>query len=110
MQGSFMEVIRLPGWLVIRLAPPDDSLELADALWNLMEQESTFRVVLELDQLKVLRSRLVGELVRLHKRIQDCQGSIRLCGLSEANQTVLKMNRLDNRLPHYADRTTAIAE
>jgi anti-anti-sigma factor len=84
-------------------APP-----LAEQIWGLLEQNMTHRLVLELDQLNFLGSYLIGQLVCLHKRIHTHGGLMRLCGLSEANQEILHICRLDDRFPLYHNRNEAI--
>lgn len=105
-----MEINRIDDWIVVRLSAADEQIELANAVWTALEQASIYRVILKLDQLNVLRSRLVGDLVRIYKLVQEKQGAIRLCGLSDSNQMVLRMNRLDGRLPHYPDLQAAMSD
>jgi anti-anti-sigma factor len=107
-----LEIDRGPDWLFIRLHPPrqGDASEvpLAEMIWERLEQAFCHRVVLELDEVVFLRSWLVGELVRLHKRLATHDGMMRLCGLSPANQDVLRTCRLEDRFPAYGNRTDAI--
>jgi len=105
------DVERGPDWLFLRLhAPPkaagDDGL--ADKVWQTMQQHLTKRVVLEMDDLKLLHSRLIGQLMLLHKRICTNGGTLRVCGLSDASQAALRATRLDSQLPCYRDRTEAV--
>jgi hypothetical protein len=46
--------------------------------------------------------------VRLHKRVTTQGGMVRLCGLSEASQDVLRISRLADRFPAYRNRTDAV--
>ena len=66
-----MDVERGPDWLFIRLHGPEnretEPWELANRLWQLMEQHFTYRLVLELDDVPLLSSYLLGQLVMLHK-------------------------------------------
>ena len=55
-----------------------------------------------------LTSTLVGQLVWLYKRIHTTGGLMRICGLSAANHEVLRICRLDGRLPEYATRSAAV--
>lgn len=107
-----VDVDRGPDWLFIRLRPPHDGdtgeIRLAEMIWQKLEQCFCYRVVLELDDVKFLRSWMVGELVRLHKRVTTQGGMLRLCGVSAANEDVLKVCRLHDRLPIYANRTNAV--
>ena len=64
--------------------------------------------MLELDEVELLHSYLVGQLVLLHKRISTHGGVMRVCGLSPGNQQVLHLCRLEGRFPHYEDREHAV--
>ncbi len=107
-----MDVERGPGWLFVRLHGPDDGdaegVDLADMLWSLMERHFAQRMILELDDVPLLRSSLIGNLVRLHKRIATHQGMLRICGLSNQQQEVLRACRIDGCIPQYASRTDAV--
>lgn len=106
-----LDIDRGPDWLFIRPRPPQGEagdIALAEMVWQKLEQSFCYRVVLELDEIQFLRSWMVGELVRLHKRIASQGGMLRLCGLSDANQVVLRICRLQDTLPVYASRTDAV--
>ena len=83
-------------------------LRLAERIWRLLQQHFTYRLVLELDQVRLLTSRLIAQLVQLHRRIEEHGGVMRLCGLSPQNCEVLHTCRLDDRLTPYQDRQAAI--
>jgi anti-anti-sigma factor len=85
---------------------PDE--QFAEAIWEMLETQFTRRVVLEVDELRALPSWLVGQLVKLHKRVHSSGGMLRLCGLSDTNQAVLQTSRLDDRFPQYRDRREAL--
>ncbi len=67
----------------------------------------THRLVLELDQVDVLGSHLIGQLVLLDKWMSEHGGVLRLCGLSPRNRRVLKRCHLDGRFPVYGNRIDA---
>lgn len=111
--GWISEVDRGPDWLFVRLRAPAardaDVTPLAEQTWDLMRQHFASRIVLELEELPLLRSSFIGELVLLHKRVHSQGGIMRLAGLSDANQSVLRMMRLDDRFPQYRNRHEAVA-
>ena len=110
--GWAMDLERGPDWLYVHVQPPLDpssaEINLAETVWEKLEQAFTYRLVLELDELPVMRSWMIGELVKLHKRIMAHDGMLRICGLSDANQEVLRMCRLANRFPQYPTRNDAV--
>lgn len=110
--GWTLETDRGPDWLFIRPVPPAGAngaeVDLAEAIWERMQQQFLHRVVVEMDQIPLLRSWLIGQLVILHKRVAAHDGLMRLCGMSDENQDVLHMLRLDDRFPQYPDRGAAV--
>ena len=89
--GWRMDVDRGPDWMFVRLHPAQnseiDDFSLAEQIWSVMEQSFTYRLVLELDQVAVLQSGLIAQLVLLSKRIHTHSGMLRLCGLSPGKPT-----------------------
>jgi anti-anti-sigma factor len=110
--GCELDVERGPDWLLVRVASLDeaepDGPQLAERVWRLLQQHFTYRLVLELDQIRLLTSRLIAQLVQLHGRIEKQSGVLRLCGLSAQNREVLHTCRLDDRLTAYQDRKAAV--
>jgi len=111
-RGWDLDVERGPDWLFVRpQLPPGDADEappLAEQIWALVEQSFTYRLVLELDRIEVLRSYLVGQLVWLQKRLHTNGGVLRLCGLSDHNRQVLELCRLEGRFQQFANREDAV--
>lgn len=109
-------VVRGPGWLFVRLREPtrDSSLDntqagkIADSVWKLMQSNLTRRVVLELDEVPLIPSELLGQLVELNRLVQSQGGLLRLSGVSAGNREVLQRTRLDDRLPQYRTREDAV--
>ena len=111
--GWDVEVDRGPDWLFVRIHPPEDLLHgdeshLAERLWEMLQQGFSHRLVLELDQIHMLSTYLVGQLVLLHKRIGAHGGTMRICGLSPRCAEVLRIHRLADRLYPYENRTEAV--
>jgi anti-anti-sigma regulatory factor len=102
--GWRIDLDRGPDWLFVRLRPPQgDAGEfgLAETIWQMMSQSFAHRAVLEMDAIWPLRSWMVGELVKLHKRVSAEGGLLRLAGLNDGSQEVLRLCRLDDRFPQY---------
>lgn len=106
-----MDIDRGPDWLFVKLVPPSGDhgeIALAEMIWQKLEQCFCYRVVLELDDIGYLRSWMIGELVRLHKRVTTQGGMLRLSGVSHEAETVLRICRLADRFPAYRNRTDAV--
>lgn len=110
--GWELEVERGPDWLLVKIrelgAGETELPPLADCIWDLLRRHFTYRVVLELDEVSLLDSYLIGQLLQLYGRIQQHDGVMRLCGLSEHNAQVLKTCRLDERFLPCRDREEAV--
>jgi len=111
-QGYCFDVERGPDWLYVRLSmstvPVEDSSGLADEIWEQLQRQFTYRAVLEMHDVPMLTSELIGQLIVLLKRAHEQGGALRLCGLSEACQESLKICRLQQQLPNYRDREEAV--
>ena len=104
-------------WLFVQLhrSQPSNSrgddgetAALADHIWSLLENHFTYRLVLDLEQLDLLNSPLIGQLIELYKRIREQDGVIRLCGLSDHNEQVLHTCHLNDRFRPYHTRREAV--
>jgi anti-anti-sigma regulatory factor len=106
------DVSRGPDWLFIKVGgPPNGDAEgfpLAETVWDMLQQHFARRVVLEMSEVPILRSYVVGQLVQLHKRINTHGGLMRIAGLSEDNFSVLLGCRLHERFPQYATCEDAV--
>lgn len=111
-QGWSLDVERGPDWLIVRVhCDPDKgwhSAPLAENAWSLLNQHFAHRLVLECDELTVMSTELIGELVRLQKRIVTGGGQLRIAGLSEGMRDVLHTARLDGCLSVFANREDAV--
>ncbi len=110
--GWELDVERGPDWLLVRIKQSEAGISgtppLEPVLWNLLQQHLTYRLVLELDEIELLGSFLIGQLVALYRRIRQHDGVMRLCGLSAYNRQVLRTCRLDERFMPYHDRREAV--
>jgi anti-anti-sigma factor len=108
--GCELEVERGPDWLLVRasLDPAEPDSPLAEQVWDALQQHFTYRLVLELDQISLLTSTLVAQLLQLHRRIEEHGGVMRVCGLSPHNREVLNACRLSGHLMPYQNREEAI--
>lgn len=100
------DVQRGPECLVIMVENLDcDSMgavPLAQELLALLDRHSIYRFILRMDDVPMLTSHLVGELVRLQRMVSEHGGMMRLAGLSSQNCRVLHECRLEDRFQAYA--------
>jgi anti-anti-sigma factor len=104
-----LEVERGPDWLFVRIlpgvSPPD---QIAERVWELADRHFIYRLVLEMDEVHFLPSQLMGQLVMLQKRATQHGGGLRLCGLKTECAEALHLCRLDQALPHFESRKSAV--
>jgi len=107
-----LDVDRGPDWLFVKVHVPKRSRgedpPIADWIWELLEQHFIYRLALELDDVPLMHSYLLGQLVLLKKRTRGPRGGLRVCGLSAMNRRVLEMHGLSGQLPDYCDRNEAV--
>lgn len=112
--GWKLDLDRGPDWIFVRVTPAESEegmvsdFSLAERIWALLEQSFTYRLVLELDQIPVMQSYLIAQLVLLAKRVHTHGGMLRLCGLSSANRQVLQLCRLEGCLQNFGSRGEAV--
>lgn len=110
--GWLIDVERGPDWLFVRFGAPADAdcdvSSLADSIWSVVQQHFVYRVVLECDQLDLVDSAMIAQLIGLHRRLQKQGGVLRLSGLSDRNQEMLRACRLDGLFPQFRDRSQAV--
>lgn len=107
-----LDVDRGPGWIFVTLHGPGngqvDGVPVAEQIWALLENSMTYRVVLDMRHITMVRSYLIGQLVRLHKRVASHGGTMRLAGMSNTNQAALAACRLDGQFPQFLSRDEAM--
>jgi hypothetical protein len=111
-EGFKLTVDRGPNWLFVRLRPnrrfAEDVPQVADELWSIASRHFIYRIVLELEELDRMPPALVEQLVILQERLLQCDGSLRICGLSDECVAKLRGSQLDVALPNYATRQEAV--
>lgn len=104
-----VDVDRGPDWLFVKLHPgrqsPDD---VAEKLLSVADKHFVYRLVLEMDEVDFIPSRLIGQLVMLQKRVLQRHGMLRLCHLSDQCAEAIHLCRLDTALPNYGSREDAM--
>ena len=120
--GWEVEVQRGPDWLLVKVqtarriekahgrtsSVEPDVEQFASGIWDLMQRHFAHRLVLEMDQVGLLNSRLIGQLIHLCKLIREHDGVMRICGLSPHNLKVLRTCRLDDHFQPYLNRKEAV--
>lgn len=107
-----MEVERGPNWLFVKLRPHGKPLDrvpqIADKLWAIASRHFIYRLVLELDELETMPSELMAQLVLLQERLSQCDGALRICGLSPDCEVTLTDCQVNSALPNHSTRAEAV--
>ena len=110
--GFRLSVDRGPNWLFVKLRPKrsfaDDVAQVADHLWSVASRHFIYRLVLELEELHRMPAEMIEQLVSLQERLNQCGGSLRICGLTADCAESLRGCQLDAALPNYATRHDAV--
>ncbi|MAT69978.1 MAG: hypothetical protein CMJ58_10700 [Planctomycetaceae bacterium] len=104
-----VDVDRGPDWLFVKLHPgKTDPGEVAEKLLSVADKHFIYRMVLEMDEVDFIPSRLIGQLVMLQKRVLQRHGMLRLCQLKDDCAEAIHLCRLDGALPNYGSREDAV--
>jgi anti-sigma B factor antagonist len=110
--GLKLTVDRGPNWLFVKLRPrrnsTDELSQIADELWSIASRHFIYRLVLELEELKSLPPGLMEQLTLLQDKLAECDGALRICGLSAKCAQALCDAGLDAALPNHPTRDAAI--
>jgi anti-anti-sigma regulatory factor len=83
-------------------------MPLGEQVWSLLAKHFMNRVVLEWQDVAQLSMAEAEELSQLKRRVEDHDGILRLCGLSDACLTTIEQCGLAPKLAHYGSREEAV--
>jgi|YNPMSStandDraft_1061717.scaffolds.fasta_scaffold00866_7 anti-anti-sigma factor len=110
--GWDLDVTQGEGWLIIRPRPhgpqTTELVPLSDEILKLLEWCWVNRVILVLDGLDLLTSFVVGQLIKLHRHLENNGGILRLCGVNSRHRQVLERLGMAECLPIYDDVRDAV--
>jgi anti-sigma B factor antagonist len=82
----------------------DVSAELIDVLTSRREP----KVVLNLSAAHFMSSAMLAHMVKLHRKIQEAKGRLRLCGLRPVIMDAFKVSHFDRIFDIYPDEVSAL--
>jgi anti-anti-sigma factor len=80
----------------------DTAVDFVTSLEQLVEAGLT-KLIVDCSRLTTISSYGLGVLIRLHKRLAERGGEVKLCGVKGVIPQVLQMTRLDKRFEIYPD-------
>jgi len=84
--------------------------EIGEALYALVAQAPTPKMVLDFAKVAHMSSSALGMLITLHKRVREKGGHLRLCNISPAIYEVFVITRLNEVFHICASRDEAVAD
>ncbi len=80
---------------VVHLTGPKIELEARESLYGLIEQQAIRKLVLNLDDIKVLTSAPIGMLVNLRNKMRAVGGMLFLCRVSPDIREILQLTSVE---------------
>lgn len=77
-------------------------------LMDLVASRKEPRILLNLANAHFISSAMLAHLVKLHRKVQESRGKIRLCGLRPVIQDAFKVSHFDRIFEIFADETSAL--
>jgi anti-sigma B factor antagonist len=82
--------------------------EVGDQLFRLVEEQGETRLVLSFRDVRFMSSAMVGQLVKLHKKVAKANGRMILCGFSPVLREVFRISQLDRLLEIQENEQVAL--
>ena len=77
-------------------------------LMNLVASKKEPKILLNLSNAQFISSAMLAHLVKLHRKVQDAKGRIKLCGLRPVIMDAFKVSRFDRIFEIQPDEVTAL--
>ena len=115
MQAAEFLVTNIRGVTVVDFQSPSilNSVEvdmIGQRLYRLVDERAQRKIVLDFSQVRFLSSQMLGVLINLHKKAEQINGAVILCGLHPELGKVFKITRLDKLLKFAKDEEAALNE
>jgi anti-sigma B factor antagonist len=81
--------------------------EVARELFGLIESRRYTKVLLNLSNAGYMSSAMLAQLVRLHRKMQDVKGKVRLCALRPPVMDAFKVSQFDRLFEIFPDEPSA---
>ena len=82
--------------------------KLSETLFSLIEEQTPIRLMLSFSRVRHLSSSALGVLIRLHKRISESGGELRLCCIQPTIYEIFKITKLNKVFQIYEDKAEAL--
>ena len=82
--------------------------EVAEQLFRVVEEQGETRLVVSFRDVRYMSSAMVGQLVKLHKKVVKANGRMILCGFSPTLREVFRISHLDRLLDIQENEQVAL--
>jgi len=84
-----------------------DIKALQESIMSVIEQAGRINLILDFCNVRFLSSAVLGLLIRISKRIYECDGQLRLCNINPRIYEIFKITRLNKIFDIYEDVKSA---
>ncbi len=84
-----------------------DIQALQESIMSVVEQSERINMILDFRNVRFLSSSVLGLLIRISKKIYECDGKLRLCNIDPKIYEVFKITRLTKIFDIYQDIESA---
>ena len=81
---------------------------ISESLFSVVQDRTPVRLMLSFSRVRHLSSSALGVLIRLHKRIRESGGELRLCCIQPTIYEIFKITKLNEVFQIYEDRAEAL--
>jgi len=85
-----------------------DIKALQESIMSVIEQAGRINLILDFCNVRFLSSAVLGLLIRISKRVYECDGQLRLCNINPKIYEVFKITRLTKIFDIYPDVAGAV--
>jgi len=85
-----------------------DIQSLQESIMSVIEQAGRIKLVLDFGNVRFLSSAVLGLLIRISKKVYECDGQLRLCGIDPKIYEIFKITRLAEIFDTHKDLADAV--
>jgi anti-anti-sigma factor len=86
----------------------DKVREVGNELMDLVDSKKYTKLLLNMSNARFVSSAMLAHLVKLHRRVQEVKGKIRLCSLRPVIMDAFKVSNFDKIFEIFADEAAAL--
>ena len=90
-----------------RILEEKDINALQESIMSVIDQSEKINLVLDFGHVRFLSSAVLGLLIRISKKIYECEGKLRLCNINPKIYEIFKITRLTKTFDIYKDTESA---